>query len=460
MPFQLWQIFIIILLEGQAISSDYIPNCKALQPLKYCPPYDSSEWKLRAYCKNCKADQKYHCCKDYDSPKLNCPQGDVYCKDELYVEGCAEEKFCKKGEEPVLSFIKNQVRVENPEVFCVLCYNNNRYNDSKNKSSATYSECTQKKLNICTFETHKIECRKTSGETSERFCRCDVENGYYPNSHPDDHPVDGCSYNNYICTTGRCGPNERTLLNYTCECEDGFYKHNNSMPKCVPLQTKAITVFPQFLTTSKDNTTSSGISTATIIVCAIAIPCAFVIPFVILRKIRGKRNKDLTHTKPKVSRQAKQKERNINQTEELMEELLGDEKREFVKEVTQHRIVHLRDNLDPIPIIDKLFQRQLISKYDYDSMMSKPNKPEQNRAILDKVMTRGEDFYKSFITEVFNLKQFDCFDALQEEERLVHKSIINKRENIVNVNVEIHESETPLLEMQQEESHAETETTI
>ena len=125
-----------------------------------------------------------------------------------------------------MSFVKNQQRIDQPEVFCELCYNNNRYNDIENQSSATFSECPFKKINICTKERHKIECGRPSGDTSDRICRCDSENGYYPFTHPDDHPFDGCSKNLYMCYKGLCGQNERMRLSmfskYVLKIESDF----------------------------------------------------------------------------------------------------------------------------------------------------------------------------------------------------------------------------------------------
>ncbi|XP_053388910.1 uncharacterized protein LOC128551964 [Mercenaria mercenaria] len=225
-------LLLILLIENQHVTAIDVIECENLSPLQYCPPFDSSQWKNRASCKNCTGGTKYHCCKDYDSPKLNCEQDDYDCKEEIFVEGCAKEKFCEKGEEPILDFVKDQVRSDTPRVYCEKCYNSNRYNSFAYTSSAKYSECPRKKINICTPATHKVECGKQSDETSERFCRCDVKNGYYPYSHPDDHPSDGCSFIDYECGNDppKCMPGQQLLQNYTCAalCKEGFYKKEDS----------------------------------------------------------------------------------------------------------------------------------------------------------------------------------------------------------------------------------------
>ncbi|KAL4238055.1 hypothetical protein ACF0H5_002766 [Mactra antiquata] len=210
-----------------------------------CPVYDTVDWRCRKLCAKCTDGKVYHCAKDDASPIVK----DYEDKTEIFTEGCALEKNCSKGEEPILTFIVNQKPVSNPVVHCEKCFNRNRYNSVNSLRSSTYSQCRQEKQNICRTKEHKLECRRWDS-SSDRYCRCDARKGYRPNADYGHNIQTGqkCSYESWKCKVDDvCGPrNEDLLLNYTCgpKCTNGT-KRSDETDDCIKVSNRVTTSKPK-----------------------------------------------------------------------------------------------------------------------------------------------------------------------------------------------------------------------
>ncbi|XP_052773062.1 uncharacterized protein LOC128211946 [Mya arenaria] len=182
------------------------------------------DWQCSAQRKACPEGLTYHCAADYADFELH--TGNIN-----YLEECALEKPCKRGEEPSITLYANGEKLppNAAKINCIPCSNKYFYNSQDGRLSSSYSRCFQEKFNKCIPEDNKIDCGESwiKRTESDGYCRCDARSGFAPENENIDSM---CFYTDENCMSKKCPSKQELALNYTCisNCPDGYHRTDDS----------------------------------------------------------------------------------------------------------------------------------------------------------------------------------------------------------------------------------------
>ncbi|XP_052771325.1 uncharacterized protein LOC128210999 [Mya arenaria] len=218
------------------------------------------DWQCAAQRKDCPEGLTYHCAADYEDFELH--TGNIN-----YLEECALEKPCKRGEEPSITLYANGEKLppNKARINCIPCSNKLFFNNIDGRLSSSYSRCFRQKFNKCIRERNKINCGESwlERKMTDGFCRCDARRGFAPEN---ENIETKCFFASELCTLRKCPSTQELALNYTCisHCPDGYHRTDDS-DKCVErASATAKTKTPKTASSTADQThTQVTIATTT-----------------------------------------------------------------------------------------------------------------------------------------------------------------------------------------------------